>query len=247
LTLHRQFAVRGRRLRIVGGPVLACIALFVGSVSGAQQVEVTDPHRWAATIALDGGTLPDEFVTRCGFGSDPTPSLGAGLGLLFRPGRWLVAGADTRLSISPVGLGCKLTIPAPVRIGPNEYENYSPKGYPNGAPADPLVRSALHIGVETPPGSPLLRATVGIGVTWASDRTPFGTVAIGGGSRGRGARFYWGLETSVCRVNVTETHTRFRSDSNTMTPLPSRIVSYVDHPRWTMLHLGMEFPLALRH
>jgi len=135
---------------------------------------------------------------------------------------------------------------SPRQIGPNEFESDGTT-FPNGVPVRPFVRNALHIGVETSPESPsLLRATVGAGMIWTGKRTPFASVGIGGGSRGRGARFYWDVETSVCAVRIGETNTRFRMDSNVETVLSSTTVSHVEHPFWTALHIGLEMPVALR-
>jgi hypothetical protein len=129
-------------------------------------------------------------------------------------------------------------------IGPNEFENSATKTYPNGVPSTRLVRTALHVGVETP-NSPLLRATVGGGMIWSGRYLPFWTVAVGGSSPGR-VRLHWGLETSVTRVRVREEHTRYLWDPATLTqtPLPSRITSYVNNLKWTSLQLGVEIPLA---
>lgn len=246
MTLYCQLAPVGRLGRVAQGTLQVFITvLVVGSAGGAQQAKARDPHRWAAGVTLDVGGIPDDFANQCGSGT--TPAYGGGLSVLVRPRRWLIVAADTRVSTFPdVGFGCSLNLPAPVQVGPNEYENWAGKEYPKGVPTTPLYQSVLHVGVETPLGSPLFRITVGAGVIWTGRRTPMGTMAIGGGSRGRGARFYWEIETNVCRVDVREEHTRFRFDSTTTTPLPSRIVSYVEHPRWTLLHLGLEVPLAWR-
>lgn len=244
MTLSCRTAVCRRRAR-VGGLLLGFVAVSVaGTPSGAQQADTKDPHRWSAAATVDVGGLPDAFGDQCGSGS--VASYGGGLTALFRPRRWLVVAADVRASAVPDIFGCSLVLPAPVLIGPNEYENWASKQYPSGVAATPLVRTVLHVGAETPPGSPLLRATVGGGVIWTGSRTPVGTLTIGGGTRGRGARFYWEVETSACSLRVTEVHTRFRIDSNVSTPLPSRISSYVEHPRWTALHLGLEIPVASR-
>src|SRR5262249_36773343 len=127
--------------------------------------------------------------------------------------------------------------------GPTEFESWAAKTYPNGIPSTPLVRTALHVGVETP-GTPWLRATVGGGVFWSGNYLPFGTVAIGGSSPGR-VRLHWGLETSMTRVRVREEHMRFRVDTTTFTqtPLPSRITSYVETLKWTSFQLGVEIPV----
>lgn len=242
LTLPRQTTVCGRRDRVAHASLLMLIVLVVGvSDTGAQQVEGRDPHRWAAAIAIDAGSIPDAFAFQCGSGT--TPSVGGGLAALVRPRRWLLAAADTRVSTVPDRL-CGRSLPVPQQIGPNEYETQGYKQYQNGVPPRPLVQSALHVGVETPTRFVRLRATVGGGVIWTGHGTPFGTAAVGIASSDRGIRVYGELETSVCRVQAREEHTRFRRDSNTTTPLPSRIVSYAEHPRWTLLHLGIEVPLA---
>jgi hypothetical protein len=243
LILHRQNVGRGTVAR---GPLAIALSTLLASssVAGAQRASAGDPHRWAGAITLDLGALPDDFASQCGTSS--APSYGGGLTAIFRPRRWFITSVDARVSdVMAGGLGCKLTIPAPVQIGPNEWENWAGKAYPSGVAAKPLVRNALHIGVETPPGAPLLRVTVGGGMIWTGSTTPFASIAIGGGSSGRGARFYWEVETNVCAIRVRETHTRFRIDSTVSTPLPSRVVSYVEHPRWTALHVGLEMPLAL--
>lgn len=240
MTLLCQTFVYGCRARVARCAFPAFVALCaVGQRSSAQQPD--DPHRWAAALSADVGTLPAAFSTQCG---SQIPAYGGGLTVLVRPHRWLVVAADTRVSAYPDVFGCSLVLPVPVLVGPNEYENWAEKQYASGVGARPLVRSALHVGVETPPGFPLLRATVGGGAIWTGRRIPYGSLAVGGGSRGRGARFYWEVETSVVSLRVHEDHTRFRIDSGVPTQLPPRTVSYVDHPNWTALHLGIELPLA---
>jgi hypothetical protein len=243
MNLRRQDVVRSRVIHSALRSLVASLMLVVAaSTLGAQQEPASDPHRWATALTLDLGSIPDAFTVQCGSGS--YPSYGGGLAVLFRARRWVVATLDVRMSEMPDLYGCDAVAPAPVLIGPNEWESWAAKQFPNGVATPPLVRNALHIGVETSPEDPLLRATVGGGMIWTGTRTPFASVAIGGGSRGRGARFYWDLESSFCALRVRETHTRVRLDSNVATPLPPRIVSYVEHPTWTALHIGLEIPVV---
>ena len=239
MTLRRQNVVRSR---VIGGALRTLVAtlLVAGSAVDAQQRPASDPHRWATALSLDLGSLPGDFDTRCG--SSPKgseSSFGGGFAVLFRPRRWVVAALDTRVSDVPYSNGCKTTAP----IAQDGY-HIAVREFPNGVAQKPLVRNAIHLGVETPPGALLLRATVGGGMIWTGSSTPFASVAIGGGSGGRGARFYWEVETNVSAVRVRETYTGFRADANGVTILPTRIVSYVEHPRWTALHVGLELPVV---
>jgi len=242
MTLHRQNVVYGR-IRHDAGPVVALTALLLAGSSVAAQRPASDPHRWASALTLDLGNLPGDFDTDCGSSSKGSePSFGGGFAVLFRPRRWVVATLDTRVSDVPYSNACKGIIPASVPIEQDGYK-ITAREFPNGVAQKPLVRNAIHVGVETPPGVLLLRATVGGGMIWTGSPTPFASVAIGGGSGGRGARFYWDVETSVSAVRVRETYTGYLLDSNGVTLLPSRIVSYVEHPLWTALHVGLELPL----
>ena len=243
MNLHRQNVVRSC---LIDGALRTLVALatlaVAGSTGGAQQVLATDQHRWATALTVDLGSLPGDFDTQCGSSSKGTePSLGGGLAVLFRPRRWVVATLDTRVSDVPYSNACKTIIPAPIT---SDGYKIAVREFPNGVAQKPLVRNALHIGVETPPGPLLLRATVGGGMIWTGSSTPFASVAIGGGSGGRGARFYWDVETSVSAVRVRETYTGYLVGPNGVTLLPSRIVSYVEHPLWTALHVGLELPVA---
>jgi hypothetical protein len=241
MTLRRQNAVRRR---VIDGALRTLVALatlvVAGSAVPAQQGPATDQHRWATALTLDLGSLPGDFDTRCGSSSKGSePSFGGGLAVLFRPRRWFVATLDTRVSDVPYSNACKTTAP----IAHDGY-HITAREFPNGVAGKPLVRNAIHIGVETPPGALLLRATVGGGMIWTGSSTPFASVAIGGGTGGRGARFYWEVETSGSAVRVRETYTGYLLDQNGVTLLPSKIVSYVEHPLWTALHVGLELPVG---
>jgi hypothetical protein len=248
LILFRQNSAAHRRFVISHIVIAAFVVLsLTGSSSAAQGLAANDPHRWAVAATLDVGGLPDDFANQCSYPTNGgAPAVGGGLTVLRRFHRWMLAAVDTRVTGAPIEYGCKLVVPAPVQIGPNEYENSGGRQLSSGVPSRPLVQNAVQFGVETPSGYWPLRATVGAGEIWSAHQTPFATLTVGGGSRGRGVRFYWALEGTISRVHVREVHTRYRVDSTTTTQLAPRVVLYDEHPRWAMLHLGMEFPLVLR-
>lgn len=233
MSLFRQIAVRCT--------VVLCV---MTQLANSQNTILPEAHRWGAAIAVDAGTLPDELSLQCRSVGGGIPSIGGGITGFFRPGRWFILAADTRASAVPGSIGCAMNLPAPVRVGPNELEVRSGLLYPEGTPTPPLIRSAFRVGLETPPGWPLLRATLGSGFIWSSNSIPFGSAAFGVGSRGRGVRFYAELERSVSRMRVREDYMRMRTDSSSSQLVPARTVSTLLHPRWTTVHVGVEFPLT---
>jgi hypothetical protein len=226
--------------RLVVAFVACHVVEVVGSGLNAQEAKAAGRNQWAVAIAVDGGSIPSGFGGGCG--SDATDFLGGGASVLFRPRPGLVASVDTRMSGSISGCKVNTVLPVPTPILPNDYETVT-KTYPNGVPSEPLVRTALHVGVETP-RSPWLRATVGGGMIWSGGSLPFGSVAIGGSTPGR-VRLHWGVETSVTRVRVREEHARYLLDPATFTQtlLTSRSTSYVQTLRWTSFQLGVEIPV----
>jgi hypothetical protein len=221
----------------------------LGRIAGAQAVGGAGWSRWSTVVAIDAGTFPDALENRCGNASKP--SVGAGIAAVFRPRSWLVLTGDTRGNVIPtLGCGGDL-VPPPMEIAPNVYENpFASTVYQRGLPGDPFFRSGLHLGVEVPtpsglpPGEPLLRATVGTGLFWATRPVPYTSAAIGISSRNRGNRLYVELETNVTRIRADQSYARMRRDSTVFTPLPARVIPMVLHPRWTTLHVGIEVPIA---
>ena len=178
----------------------------------AQRTQAVDPHRWAVGLAVDVGQVPDALSLECGGTSDAVPSIGGGVAFLFRARQWLVVEADTRVNAIPSGIGCGERAPVPTPVGPNEAVGAVTRDW-HRVPTPPLLRSAMRVGVETPPGLPLVRATVGSGLFWANTLTPFETAAMGIGTRGRWARLYAELETNISRVRVNDVRPVFQRDS----------------------------------
>jgi hypothetical protein len=146
----------------------------------------------------------------------------------------------------PPGVGCSLVVAAPIQTGPNEWQGPVYRDLGN-APTPPLFRSALRVGVETPRGTPLVRATVGSGLIWSTSRSPFEAATIGIGSRGKFVRFYTELEAGVARVRVSDTRVTFHRDSVVgLVPDSRTTTAVVLQPGWMTLHVGAEFSLAAR-
>lgn len=226
---------------------VVCSAVVLWSVApraSAQQYEEIAFPRWAFSAALDAGALPDEFSSRCG--NAGAPSVGGGIGVLFHPRQWLVLESDTRASAIPLAVGCKAIAPAPIQIGPNEWESPVARNFGH-APMPPLARTALRVGFETTNGVPVVRATVGSGLIWSKSPSPFQVATIGLGSRGRLARFYSELEWGVARTRVNDSRATYHIDSVGSPIFDTRTSSFVVlHPRWTTLHVGVELTLSSR-
>ena len=196
----------------------------------------------AVTGSFDMGGISNDFGSRCWY-KETDHGVGATIGGLVRPRPGLIITADIRANAVPTG--CKASAPGPSQIGPNEWEHWAPRQYPDGVASSPLVRNAVHVGIERPILWIFRRVLIGGGMIWTGDPTPFASLAIGGGSMGSGSRFFWELDVSAARVRVREFHGRFRVESNgEPTPLPPRNASFIAYPRWTMLRLGLAVPLA---
>jgi hypothetical protein len=232
LSLFRQVAVR-RAFEVVG------LVVAVGSSAQAQYTPPLDPHRWGVQLAGDLGSIA--VINTC-HEDDGVPAYGVGLSVLHRFRDRFVAIADIRGSGAIPITGCKLSLPGPKLIGPNEYENAPKNSYPRGFPNESFARSGVRIGIESWQGYPMARALIGGGLFWGS-QTPFATAGIEMGTRGDGARLTFGLETSRAWIREDQLFTRFRWDGTTQTPMPSRTDSHIQAIGWTMIHLGLELPL----
>ena len=225
---------------------MVCGLMMLCGFARRGVAQVGEPRaRWALGLAADIGGVSDAMAAQCGYGHGGSPMLGAGAALLFAPRSWLIMAGDLRMS-GTLLTGCKLSIPAAVYLGDNQWEYPVYRDYRN-VPTSPLTRSAVRIGVQTPPGLPLLRATVGGGLLWSSTPAPFGAATVGIGSRGTHVRFYAEFEADVARVRVFETRTRFHVDSVRGPVVDSRTTTpVVIHPRWGAMHIGVELPFASR-
>lgn len=230
-----------RRILAVG-----CFALCGFARGAVAQIGGQTVPRLALDVTVDGGYLPDDLALRCD-PSDGAPSIGGGVSLVFRPMRWLLLQSDTRASAVLPAMGCKTVIP-PVPV-PAGFVIFPTKVFPDGAPRTPLWRSALRVGIETPPDRPLLRATVGGGAIWTGGPTAFESATIGVGTRGRAARLLVEVEVGTARFRIAEEKSSFVDPD----PYPGRSWEYVTtsksrvvRPVWATVHAGVEFPLGRR-
>ena len=233
-------------------PFVVSVSLVaVTLVARPSRVQATedpaDSHRRALFFSVEGAAVPDPFSTRCGRGKGSGLGWGPGGALIVRPRPWLVFQADARVVMSTWDVfGCYADLPF-VRVDSNTYESRPGADFPSGTPGYPFATTALRIGLETPPGEPLLpllRAMIGGGVAWGTRPAPIGSATFGLGTRGKGKRFYMELELNTTRVNASERRTRTRFDPAGPVDLGTSVVPIVIHGRGGALRAGIEMPLA---
>ena len=138
----------------------SCVLVAALLVTGVE-VEAQEALDRRVGLALSAGvaTIPGALGAQCGRNGG-----GGGMGVeasgavVVRPWRWVVAQADARAVPRLVGGDCTLVLYA-------VDTSYAPSDR-----RDPLATSTLRVGVETPQGMPLVRATAGIGMVWGSPR-----------------------------------------------------------------------------
>jgi hypothetical protein len=224
------------------GRCAAAFALLLGARAIVAQEPTVEPlaRRWSIRTTFDAGTIPDEFSTRCGQGRGGTLGAGLGFAVVHRSQSGLVLESDTHAMLGVLPTGCKLSLPV-TQISPGVYETRPGYNFP-GSSDQPLTRSAVRVGFETPRNRPYGRASIGGGLIWSGSTLPFGTAAVGVGTRGAGTRFYAEFEMNVARVRGVETRSRF---SDTVS-LGSSQVAKVFYPHWGGLNLGFEIPVGGR-
>ena len=208
---------------------------------GAQEPTVEPlAQRWSIRTTFDAGPIPDEFSTRCGRGAGGTLGAGLGFTVAHRSRSGLVLESDTHATLGVVPTGCRADLPVAL-VSPGVYETRPGFDFP-GASDQPLTRSAVRVAFETPRNRPYGRASIGGGMIWSGSTLPFGTAAVGMGTRGAGTRFYAEFEMNVARVRGVETRSRFSESVS----LGSSRVAKIFYPRWGGLHMGFEIPVGGR-
>jgi hypothetical protein len=205
----------------------ASVPLLANPSPSSAQRPMNERSGFAVTTGLS--SLPDGLSTQCGTHGEPGGGGGGpevGAALMRRVSRFLVLQADARATGDVIeGVGCD-------QVGAFVDTAYAPNLHHHV-----LATSALRAGLETPPGTLLLRLTAGLGVVWGSEMPPVGVVAIGTGTRGPGTRFFVEFERSQTRLHATEVR---QSAEPTQPDLRTAIVV---HPVWHSLRLGIEWPL----
>ena len=198
-------------------------ALLVTGVEVAAQ-DARDPR---VGLALSGGvaTIPGAFGAQCGRnGGGGGVGVEASGAVVARPWRWVIAQADARAVPRLVGGDCTLVL-------------YSiDTAYAVSDRRNPLATSTLRVGVETPQGMPLVRATAGIGRVWGSPTLPVTIFGIAVGTRGRHVRFVVEAERFRTRVHAEEVLNDFQQ--------PGRRRPIAVHPVWHSVRFGVEVPLV---
>jgi hypothetical protein len=196
--------------------------LITGGEVGAQ--EARDPR---VGLALSGGvaTVPDALGAQCGRnGGGSGGGLEASGAVIVRPWRWLVVQGDAR------------TVPALAPSGCTLVRYQIDTSYAGSGRRAPLTTSTLRVGLETPRGLPLLRATAGVGSVWGAPTLPITVLGVAAGTRGRYVRFLVEAERLRTRAQAEEVRTDFGH--------PERRRPIVVHPVWHAVRLGVEVPLV---
>ena len=214
---------------------------------GAAQTRVASPdrHRYAIAASADAGSVPTVFDDpNCGdVGGSSLPDLGIGVSLIHRPTSTLFLGVEARASAAVDAVGCKAIAPSPIEVAPGIWETRWGFRAAPGTPQHLLVRNLLRAGLETPRTLPaIFRASLGGGFIWGSRPAPMAAASVALSSRTAGKRFVIELEHDMAWVREMETRTQFRQDSTSQTPLPDVVVTRKDHPVWTTLRFGVEWP-----
>src|SRR4051812_34229970 len=89
----------------------ALAVLLTGARGTCEAQAAPDPRRLAVAVALDAGTLPDAFTSRCGRTNTGTMGWGAQFAALTRLRHWLVVQGDVSGVVNAVGTGCTSDLP----------------------------------------------------------------------------------------------------------------------------------------
>lgn len=200
-----------------------CFAL-AAALARAQQP--SDPR---VAVMLSGGlaSLSDAVGAQCGNrgngGGGGGPEFG--LAVLSRIHRWLAVEADTR-ALKQLSVGC-------YAVGFQVDTTYA-----RDLRRDPAASSTIRVALETPPGVPLFRATLGGGVIWGVRPIPLGVFSAAWSTRGQGTRFFAEVERQQIRVHAVERHHGWASQT------PDVNVPIVIYPTSHTVRLGFEIPVS---
>jgi hypothetical protein len=217
--------------------IAASAAALIAALTPSGHAQTPpDPHELAVALSADAGPYPDVFTVRCGVAPNSAEDgaavgVGAGVSAIDRPRSMVFVEADLRASFYR-GTAC-----GAISVGPTRDTFYQPAA---ATPAVPLVRTLVHVGLETPASSPLiLRATAGGGLIWGAHPAPIGSITIGASGNNPGARFFAELVQNVSRVRMNVTEEEYLPTG----PTTSVLDTEVTHPAWKALRFGVEWPL----
>jgi hypothetical protein len=190
--------------------------------------------------ALDAGSLPDAFTSRCGRSLDG--ALGTGVYLGVRASRGAFVGqVDTRLVWENMATGCDLSLRI-VRVGDNLFEHRWIEF--DGLPSVPFALSSIRAGAELRTGSVRLAGMGGAGVVWARRPLPAGLVA-GSASIGRGTRaLFVEMDLTQPHLRTTESRARFRPTPDGDEDLGTADVDITLRPTMFTVRAGLVWALV---
>lgn len=217
--------------------LLACLLIQAPFAVRAQDSSgPRDASRSVSLIAaVDVGTLPDAFTSRCGRSLQGAPGTGLYLGARASRGA-LVGQVDTRLVWENVATGCDLSLRIFwVADGIGEYRTIRF----DGVPSVPFALSSARAGAQMQRGAVRVAGTAGGGVVWSRRLVPLAGGAVSA-SIGRGARsFLVEAELAQLYVRTTESRARFRISPQGETDLGTTVVDVVLRPTMFSLRAGM--------
>lgn len=215
--------------------LLACLLMSAPCAVRAQ--DYSSEHVAARSLsliaALDVGTLPDAFTSRCGRSLGGVPGTGLYLGARASRGA-LVGVVDTRLVWENVATGCDLSLRI-VWIADNIGEHRSIRF--DGLPSVPFTLSSARAGAQVQRGAVRLAGTAGGGVVWSRRLVPLAVGAVSA-SIGRGARSFL-IEADLAQLYVRTSESRARFQIRPEADLGTTVVDVVLRPTMFTLRAGM--------
>jgi hypothetical protein len=191
----------------------------------APPILAQNPPDARARVAMTAGlaTVPDGIS---GDSCTPRGGIGVELGATYLSASrsWFVMGGSARVVRQLSGGDCV------------EILRAVDTSYAESLHRDPVVATAARIGLETPSGYPLVRATANAGVVWGSPLFPALGFSVATGTRGRSVRLVVEFERWWTRVRGREITQAF--------PDGPEVRDVVGYPHASSFRIGAEVPLG---
>jgi hypothetical protein len=194
-------------------------------------------------LGLDAESVPDAFSSKCGDRSGGSMGWGANVSLVARPRGVLVVRGDAHVMANALDTGCAGTgHEAP--IGGGRTAEWDAWRYVGHVPEDRFATTTLRIGMETPPGAPLVRLLIGGGAVLSGrGALPLGVASLGTGTRGARRLF---VEWEYAVSTVMSELPRDIFVAGAAVPVAADTLRLRVWPRWSTLRAGVELPLGGR-
>ncbi len=217
--------------------LLACLLVHAPRAVRAQDHSTPqDASRSVSLIAaVDVGTLPDAFTSRCARSLQGAPGTGFYFGARASRGA-LVGLVDTRLVWENAATGCDLSLRI-FWIADNIGELRTMRF--DGVPRVPFALSSARVGAQVQRGALRLAGTAGGGVVWSRRLVPL-AVGAASASIGRGARsLLVEAELAQLHVRTSESRARFQISPQGETDLGTTVVDLVLRPTMFSVRAGI--------